>query len=105
MINNIIAKADSGLTAEHQIELEVIAPQLQVAVEGPQQRYLERQANYTITVANPRSAPANEVELLAILPTGLKFVSTNNSGYYDQSRHAVVWSLEQLPPGEMGKAG
>jgi uncharacterized repeat protein (TIGR01451 family) len=44
------------------------------------------------------------VELVAQLPTGLKFVSTNNSGFYDQSRHAVIWSLEQLPAGEMGKA-
>ncbi|MCA9152705.1 MAG: DUF11 domain-containing protein, partial [Planctomycetales bacterium] len=104
VINRLIAKADSGLTAEHQVELEVISPQIQVAVEGPAQRYLERQATYTVAVANPGTAPANEVELMAYLPTGLKFVSTNNSGYYDQGRHAVIWSLEQLPAGEMGKA-
>ena len=104
MINSLVARADAGLIAEDQVELEVVAPELQVAIEGPKRRYLERQATFTVAVANPGTAPARNVELIAQLPPGLKFVSTNNSGYYDQSRHAVIWSLEQLPAAEMGKA-
>jgi uncharacterized repeat protein (TIGR01451 family) len=65
---------------------------------------LERPATFSVSVANPGTAAAKDVELIAQLPPGLRFVSTNNSGYYDQGRHAVIWSLEQLPPGEMGKA-
>jgi uncharacterized repeat protein (TIGR01451 family) len=104
VINTLIARADGGLVAEDTVELDVVAPDLQVAIEGPNRRYIERQATFTIAVANPGTAPARNVELVAQLPTGLKFVSTNNSGFYDQSRHAVIWSLEQLPAGEMGKA-
>ena len=104
VVNTIAARADGGLSVEDSVELDVVSPELQVAIEGPKRRYLDRQATFTIAVANPGTAPARNVELVAQLPTGLKFVSTNNSGYYDQSRHAVIWSLEQLPAGEMGKA-
>ncbi len=104
VINTLIARADTGLLVKDSIELEVVSPKLQVGVEGPSKRYLERQATFTVSVANPGTAPAHDVELVAQLPPGLKFVSTNNSGYYDQNRHAVIWSLQQLPAGEMGKA-
>jgi uncharacterized repeat protein (TIGR01451 family) len=104
VINKLVATAEAGLVAEDEVELEVIAPQLQVSMEGPKRRYLERQATFTVAVANPGTAPARNVELVAQLPPGLQFVSTNNSGHYDQARHAVVWSLEQLPAGEMGRA-
>ena len=104
VINTITARADGDLSVEESVELDVVAPELQVGIEGPKRRYIDRQATFSIAVANPGSAPARNVQLTAQLPTGLKFISTNNSGFYDQSRHAVIWSLEQLPAGEMGKA-
>ncbi len=104
VVNTLFARAEGGLEAKDVVELEVTAPKLDVAIEGPSKRYLERQATFSVSVANPGTADARDVELIAHLPTGLKFVSTNNSGYYDQARHAVIWSLEQLPAGEMGKA-
>ncbi len=104
VINKLIARADGGLDVEDISELDVVAPQLQVAIDGPTRRFLQRPATFTVTVANPGTAAAENVELVAGLPRGLKFVSTNNSGYYDQQRHAVIWSLERLPAREMGRA-
>ena len=104
VINRLIAKGDGGLIAEDRVELEVTAPKLQVGVTGPKRRYLNREATFTVSVANPGTASAKNVELVAQLPPGLKFLSTNNSGHFDQVRRAIVWSLEQLPAGEMGRA-
>lgn len=104
VLNTLLARADAGLAVKETVEMQVVAPKLQVGIEGPARRYLERQATFTVSVANPGTAPAHDVELVAQLPAGLKFVSTNNAGYYDQSRHSVIWSLQQLPAGEMGKA-
>lgn len=104
VLNTLVARADGGLSVEDVSELEVVKPQLSVNIEGPGRRYLERKATYTVSVSNPGTAPAKNVELTARLPRSLKFVSTNNSGYYDQNLHAVIWSLEQLPAGEMGRA-
>ncbi|QDU96201.1 DUF11 domain-containing protein [Lignipirellula cremea] len=100
--NLILVRGEGNLIAQHEVEVEVIAPSLVVGMNGPKLRYLERQATYTVQVSNPGTAPAKNVELVAHLPRGLKFVSTNNAGQYDTQRHAVYWSLEQLPAKESG---
>ncbi len=102
-VTNIVnARGDSNISVQDEWQLEVIAPDLQVAIEGPCKRFLERKATYQISVANPGTARADHVELVARLPQSLKFVGTNNSGRYDASRHSVVWNLEALPAQEMG---
>jgi len=37
-----------------------------------------------------------------VLPRTLKFVSANNGGQFDEASHTVFWSLEELPPQEVG---
>ena len=102
-IENIIrARADANLNVESRHALEVIAPDLAVQIDGPTKRYLERQASHDIMVANPGTAPAKDIEMVARLPKGLQFVSANNQGQYDPRTHAVYWSLEQLPPRDRG---
>ncbi|GAA4435325.1 hypothetical protein GCM10023155_33620 [Bremerella cremea] len=100
--NMLRARADGNLTAEHALPLEVVAPQLQVAMTGPKLRYLERPAKYTVSISNPGTAPAHEIDLVTYLPKGLKFVEANNAGQYDATRHAVFWSLQELPPSQTG---
>jgi uncharacterized repeat protein (TIGR01451 family) len=100
--NTVRAVADANLTAEHRTQLEVVAPKLQVSVSGPARKYLQRQAVYQISVSNPGTAPAHNIDVVAYLPQGLKFMSTEKNGRYDQQKHAVSWNLEELPPGESG---
>ncbi len=97
VVNSITAHADAGLKAEAKCEFEVIAPALEVALEGPARRFLERPATYTVTVANPGTAPAQEIDLVAYLPKGVKFLKADHEGTYDAANHRVLWSLEQLP--------
>lgn len=100
--NLITAKADAGLVAQDEVGLEVIAPELQVAISGAKTRYLERQVTYEIEVNNPGTSTAYDVELVTFLPKGLKYVSADNKGSYDPQRHAVFWSLAELPAQENG---
>ncbi len=100
--NRLIARAEANLEVEDYCELEVVAPLLQVAIAGPRKRFLERKANYELTIGNPGTAAAKNVEIIANLPRTLKFISTTNAGSYDPQRHAVVWSLQELPAKEMG---
>ena len=100
--NVILARGDASLRAEHRFNLEVVAPQLDVAMAGPKRRYLEREATYQLSVANPGTAPAQQIELVAYLPAGLKFVGANNAGHYDEASRAVYWRLEELPVNEKG---
>lgn len=104
MVENIIrARADGGLMAEHQVSLEVIAPQLKVRIDGPETRYLERKATYSVAIENPGSADARNVELITRLPQGLKFISTNNSGRFDAASNTIRWSLDRLPARQFGE--
>jgi uncharacterized repeat protein (TIGR01451 family) len=103
MVNNVItAKGDGKLHAESRTEVEVVAPQLQVALSGPKRRYLERNATHNISITNPGTAPAKDIDLVAVLPRTLKFVEANNGGQFDEATHAVYWSLEELPPQQTG---
>jgi uncharacterized repeat protein (TIGR01451 family) len=100
--NAMTARADANLEVEAMCDFEVIAPDLKVSVEGPKQRYLERPATYTVSVDNPGTASAKEVQLITKLPPGLQFVSANNMGEYDATTHSVHWSLAELPANERG---
>lgn len=100
--NTMTAKADAGLHVDASCEFEIVAPDLQVTVEGPERRFLERPATYQVSVDNPGTAPAKEIQLVTHLPKGLQFVSANNLGEYDAAAHSVIWSLAELPANERG---
>jgi uncharacterized repeat protein (TIGR01451 family) len=82
--------------------MEIIAPALELQIEGPKRRYLDRQATYTVSISNPGTAAATKVDLLTHLPPGLKFVEANNAGQYDAQSRSVHWMLDELPANEMG---
>lgn len=97
LVRNVLrARADANLAVQSTAEIEVTAPQLAVVVDGPSKRYLEREATHTISVENPGTAPARNIEMVAHLPKGLKFVSTTSGGQYNPQTHTVHWTLEQL---------
>ncbi|MCX7426794.1 MAG: hypothetical protein NTW96_14345, partial [Planctomycetia bacterium] len=102
MSNLLIARADGLAPIQKELPLEVVAPELKLAMSGPKNRYLERQATYELSVSNPGSAPARDVRLAAQLPSGLKFVNANNNGHYDEATRTVHWALAELPVNETG---
>ena len=102
-VTNVIhVRGEGDLQAEHTTQLEVLAPKIETEISGPKRRYLDRQATYSIRIANPGTAAARMVEFYAQLPTGMKHVSADNSGRYDARKHAVYWKIENLPAGQEG---
>ena len=96
------ARADGGLEVEEFAKLEVTAPTLELAIDMPVRRFLQRTATCEIAMVNAGTATARSVELAAQLPPGMKFVRANNAGWHDDRTHRVLWNLEELPPGETG---
>jgi uncharacterized repeat protein (TIGR01451 family) len=102
-INNImVARGDANLEVQANCEFEVIAPALKVSIDGPSMRYLDRPATYTVTIQNPGTASAKELQLITQLPPGLKFKNADSYGEYDAATHSVHWSLAELPANESG---
>jgi uncharacterized repeat protein (TIGR01451 family) len=103
LIDNVMtARGDANLQVQANCQFEVIAPELKLSVDGPAKRILERQATYQVTVDNPGTAAARDVQLVTQLPKGMKFVSANNHGEYDPTTHSVYWSLPELPANVQG---
>ncbi len=100
--NRIQLLGDDGLADEHVVAVQVVAPELKIGLVGPAKRFLERQATYQLQIANVGTAPATNVEIAVQLDRGFTFVSTDNQGQYDPTRHTVFWSLAQLPEGGSG---
>jgi uncharacterized repeat protein (TIGR01451 family) len=98
----LAARADGGIEIAHQVPIEVTAPTLELAVDMPLRRFLQRPATCAIAMVNAGTAPARAIELAAQLPPGMKFVKANNAGWHDDRTHRVLWNLEELPPGETG---
>lgn len=93
-----VVSEDEEVT-QQDVSLLVTAPELKVAIQGPTKRYIERQARYLMKVENIGNASATNLDLIAQLPKGFRFNGTGQKGQYDASRHAVLWSLEELPAG------
>lgn len=96
------ARADGQLESEQPVRLEVTAPTLELTAEMPSRRYLQRPATCTLSMINAGTAAARAVELVVQLPPGMKFVRANHAGWYEERSHRVLWSLEELPPAEVG---
>ena len=97
-----VARADGGLEVDRPLPIPVTAPTLEVALDMPTRRFLQRPATCTITMVNAGTASARSIELAAQLPPGMKFVRANNAGWHDARTHRVLWNLEELPAGETG---
>ena len=97
--NVLVAHAGGGLQTQHAVDIEVVSPQLVAQGDGPTRRFLNREATHRFSVRNSGTANATNVELVCRLPSGLRYVSTNNRGKYDENSHAVYWSLAELNSG------
>jgi uncharacterized repeat protein (TIGR01451 family) len=100
--NRLTVRGEGNLFEEDVRKIEVATPKLEISMQGPALRYLDRQATYVVRMANPGTAPARNVELVTYLPKGMKYVTSDNHGQYDSQTHAVYWSLEELPAEKQG---
>ncbi|MBA4018068.1 MAG: hypothetical protein C0483_12915 [Pirellula sp.] len=100
--NLIQGKGDGRVAAETKTQFDIVAASLNVEIDGPKRRFLDRQATYTVSLTNPGTAAAREIELATYLPRGMQFIDADNHGEYDSETHSVRWMLEELPPQQRG---
>lgn len=93
-------RAASNLTADAQQTVSVLEPELSLAVEGPKLRYVNRPANYKISVHNSGPAVANNVQVFDLVPEGFRFANSSSGGTYDRETREVAWFVGRLQAGQ-----
>jgi len=99
----IQVSGDSGLKQITKADITVIAPSLQLAIDGPSLRYKGRTAAYTVVVANDGGAATNNVRVSHKIPTGFTFISASQGGKYDSISRTISWFVGRLAPGKNAK--
>lgn len=96
-----ISSPDEPREATAHAEVEVTAPQLQVALDGPTERYPNAPGTYTVTVTNQGTASAKKVVVAIRIPFGgtPKKAEPKGALWKDETR-TVYWQVENLPAGE-----
>ncbi len=95
--NTAVATADDGLKAQDDHQVTVTKPELSLTKTGPERRFVDRQAIFTLTVTNTGKVPAQDTVLMDTLPAGLTFVSASDGGTF--AGGTVTWKLGTLPAG------
>jgi uncharacterized repeat protein (TIGR01451 family) len=96
----VTATSSSDASATTSTQLNVIAPSMKIAIDGPALRYKGRNAKYTLTVTNDGSVANNNVRIAQTVPEGFKFVSADHSGKFETSTKNVQWFVGRLEPGQ-----
>lgn len=94
------ASADSGLNQVAEATVNVIAPSLALAVEGPGLRYAGRDARYTLNITNEGQAATNNVRVTHRIPKGFKFSKADKGGTFDANTGCVNWFIGHLEPNQ-----
>jgi len=92
--------ADGNLSVTEVASFELVLPRLDLVLNGPKLRFVDRPARYTMIVSNPGTAPAQQVVVNEILPAGFRFTSASNQGKFDEASRTVSWQIGDLPPGQ-----
>jgi uncharacterized repeat protein (TIGR01451 family) len=80
-------------------EIRIVAPGLQIHVNGPKSCLVKCEAVFSIDLTNPGAGPAKNVRIANRIPDGLEFVAVSDDGVFDPTSRSVNWSLPVLEAG------
>ena len=97
---HVEARSGANLRQAASATVNVIAPSVKVAMEGPGLRYIGRNATYRIAVTNDGAAVSNNVRIMHKVPAGFQFVQADKGGKFDAQTQAVHWFIGRLEAGQ-----
>lgn len=96
----VVGKSGAELSKSASSEVNVLAPSLEIAVDGPSLRYIGRDARYEIVVKNTGEATNNNVRTMYAVPKSFDFVSATRGGKFDESNGTVTWFVGSIDAGK-----
>jgi uncharacterized repeat protein (TIGR01451 family) len=97
----MVAESGGAVKAREHGMVTVLIPGLEVQIEGPGLRYVDRKASYLIRVKNAGDVTASNVTVNEHMPPGFKFVSATDGGRVLPGTDTLTWFLGELGPGQV----
>lgn len=92
-------EADGGLVAKEERKMQVVGPELDVEIAGPQRTTPSQPGHYTVSVTNLGDGPAAKAMAFLELPPGYDFLKAAEGGTFDATRRTIVWRVGSILPG------
>lgn len=96
----VIATSGTELRQTANAAVSVLAPSLNLAVDGPALRYVGRDARYSLKLTNDGQAVTNNVRAMYVVPKGFEYLYASRGGKYDESTRTVTWFVGSVAPKE-----
>ncbi|MFT4558332.1 MAG: putative repeat protein (TIGR01451 family) [Planctomycetaceae bacterium] len=96
----VIATSGTELRQTANAAVAVLAPSLNLAVEGPALRYVGRDARYSLKLTNDGQAVTNNVRAMYVVPKGFEYLYASRGGKYDETTRTVTWFVGSVSPEE-----
>ncbi|MDO5581492.1 MAG: hypothetical protein Q4G69_10165 [Planctomycetia bacterium] len=90
------ASAGHGVSVRAQKEVKILRGNLQVNVEAPELQFVNNTTDYFVRISNTGTAAVKGVKISAILPPGVKYLSSTGSGKEIAGRGEVQWEIPSL---------
>jgi uncharacterized repeat protein (TIGR01451 family) len=88
--------ADAGLRVAARQRVLVRRAKLKVVATGPEMNYAGTVATYRFRLENPGNATAENIQIVASLPTGGEYRNCSDGGKLDPGGRRVVWKVHSL---------
>ncbi|MDR2439324.1 MAG: DUF11 domain-containing protein [Planctomycetaceae bacterium] len=100
---NIQATGQYDITARVNKRVNVLRPNIVMAVDSPMVQFVGSPAEFQIKVQNIGNAAARDIVLSAAIPLGAKFISSTSGGELT-SENQIVWKIDSILVGDVFSA-
>ncbi len=94
-----VARALGAESETREVGLNVIRPELELAVSAPQSTWVNSRAWYTLTVSNPTTIDIDNVALTMRVPT-LNVQTISEAADYDPATQTLKWNVGTVKAGD-----
>ena len=96
-----VVSADLPAEVVASTQIEVVEPQLNIELVGPDERYPDSKGTYRIVLTNTGTAPARDVIVAAQVPVGGQPLAVTPRGAtWSASSRTFTWKVSEVPPQE-----
>ncbi len=95
-----VVTSDHGLRDETSSRVLGLGAKIDIDIDGPAFRYVNRPAEYVLRIANHGTAPASDLYIRSAVPRPFAFLQADHSGSFDAVNKNITWFVDQLNAGE-----